>query len=69
MALLDDKNILYVSGEEAATQIKIRANRIGIQNQRCHIYSETSTQKTLNHCHEVKTTDLSIQYRRYTVIL
>ncbi len=56
MALLDDKNILYVSGEEAATQIKIRANRIGIQNQRCHIYSETSTQKILNHCHQLKTT-------------
>ena len=55
MALLDDKNILYVSGEEAATQIKIRANRIGIKNQRCHIYSETSTQKILHHCQQATT--------------
>ncbi len=54
MALLDDKNILYVSGEEAATQIKMRANRIGIKNQNCHIYSETSTQKILYHCNKVQ---------------
>jgi len=54
MALLDHRNILYVSGEEAATQIKIRANRIGIKNQNCHIYSETSTQKILHHCYNVK---------------
>ena len=53
MALLDDKNILYVSGEEAASQIKIRANRIGIKNKKCHIYSETATQKILHHCHNV----------------
>lgn len=50
MALKDDKNVLYVSGEEAATQIKIRANRIGIVNQHCHIYSETSSQKIVQHC-------------------
>ena len=50
MALIDAKNILYVSGEEAVTQIKIRANRIGIKNKNCHIYSETSTNKVLNHC-------------------
>ena len=49
-ALLDQKNILYVSGEEAVTQIKLRANRIGIKNQNCNIYSETSTQKILHHC-------------------
>ena len=49
-ALLDQKDVLYVSGEEALTQIKIRANRIGIKNQNCHTYSETSTQKILHHC-------------------
>tara|TARA_B100001250_G_scaffold414625_1_gene454841 strand:+ start:2287 stop:3642 length:1356 start_codon:yes stop_codon:yes gene_type:complete len=50
-ALLDQKHVLYVSGEEALTQIKIRANRIGVKNEYCHIYSETSTQKILYHCH------------------
>ena len=49
-ALIDQKNILYVSGEEAMTQIKIRANRIGIKNKNCHLYSETSTHKILDHC-------------------
>ena len=50
MALLANKYILYVSGEEAKTQIKIRADRIGIKNQFCDIYSETSTQKILHYC-------------------
>ena len=50
MALLDNKKILYVSGEEAETQIKIRADRIGIKNQYCDIYSETSTKNILHYC-------------------
>ena len=41
---------LYVSGEEAPTQIKMRADRIGIKNQHCHVFSETSTTKIINHC-------------------
>ncbi|MFR9515214.1 MAG: ATPase domain-containing protein, partial [Rikenellaceae bacterium] len=32
---------LYVSGEESAEQIKMRANRIGIGNEECLIYTET----------------------------
>ncbi|MFI3278294.1 MAG: DNA repair protein RadA [Rikenellaceae bacterium] len=32
---------LYVSGEESAEQIKMRANRIGVNNKDCYIYSET----------------------------
>jgi len=32
---------LYVSGEESAEQIKMRANRIGIANEECLIYPET----------------------------
>ncbi len=60
-ALLDQKKILYVSGEEAITQIKIRADRIGIKNKTCHLYSETSTQKILNHCmHNVQKYELII---------
>ncbi len=50
MALLENKKILYVSGEEAETQIKIRADRIGIKNQYCDIYSETSTKNILHYC-------------------
>ncbi len=32
---------LYVSGEESAEQIKMRANRIGVGNDECLIYTET----------------------------
>lgn len=32
---------LYVSGEESAEQIKMRADRIGIGNEECMIYTET----------------------------
>jgi len=41
LAISADYNILYVSGEESASQIKMRAERIGIQNQQCHILTET----------------------------
>ncbi len=36
--------ILYVTGEESAQQIKMRAERIGINNPNCYILTETSTQ-------------------------
>ena len=32
---------LYVSGEESAEQIKMRASRLGIHNEECLIYAET----------------------------
>ena len=47
IALRIDAKILYVSGEESAEQIKMRALRIGIQNQQCLIYNSTSTQEIL----------------------
>lgn len=39
--------LLYVSGEESAEQIKLRADRIGIQNQECLVLSETSLENIL----------------------
>lgn len=43
---LQTKNlkVLYVSGEESEQQIKMRAERIGIDNTNCFILTETSTQ-------------------------
>ena len=35
--------ILYVSGEESPQQIKMRADRVGIQNENCYILNETFT--------------------------
>lgn len=42
-----DTPILYVSGEESPEQIKMRADRIGIRNERCLILSETSLENIL----------------------
>jgi len=36
--------ILYISGEESEQQIRMRAERVGIQNDSCFILSETNTQ-------------------------
>jgi len=45
MALRFHESVLYVSGEESAAQIKMRADRIGIRNQDCFIFTETNLQK------------------------
>lgn len=44
---LENKKILYVSGEESAQQIKLRADRIGIINTNCLIYSETQLENII----------------------
>lgn len=36
--------VLYISGEESEQQIRMRAERIGINNPACYILTETSTQ-------------------------
>jgi DNA repair protein RadA/Sms len=41
--------ILYISGEESAEQIKMRADRVGIDNENCYILNETSVETILNH--------------------
>ncbi len=42
MAIHLQKKILYVSGEESAEQIKLRAERIGIKTETCYLLAETS---------------------------
>jgi len=41
LAADSDLNILYITGEESTNQIKMRAQRLGIKGERCHILSET----------------------------
>lgn len=45
MALQSDQKVLYVSGEESETQLKMRADRIGIRNEACYILSATEIQE------------------------
>lgn len=52
LALKMKKKILYVSGEESASQIKMRADRLtDIQNPNCYLFTEVSVEKIL---HEAK---------------
>lgn len=41
--------VLYISGEESEQQIKMRAERIGIENQQCFLLAETNIQNILQH--------------------
>jgi len=45
-------SVLYVSGEESAEQIKMRADRIGYTNPRCMVLMETSLETILLHCQD-----------------
>lgn len=48
------KRILYVSGEESASQLKMRADRIGRLSDNCFIVCETSMDSIMDHIHDVK---------------
>ncbi len=40
--------MLYVSGEESVSQIKLRAERLGINSERLYVLSETNTENIVN---------------------
>ncbi len=46
--------VLYVSGEESDQQIKMRADRIGNQNQACYILTETNLQNIFLQAEEIQ---------------
>ena len=45
---------LYVSGEESASQIKMRASRLGTVSDECYIYPETLLENILSYVGEMK---------------
>lgn len=45
---------LYVSGEESAEQIKLRAERIGIRNGNCIVYTETLLENIVAQIEEIR---------------
>lgn len=49
LALQLKRKVLYVSGEESETQLKMRAERIGIINDECYVICETSLGNLLNY--------------------
>ena len=55
LALKMKKKILYVSGEESASQIKMRADRLTeLQNPECYLFTETSVDKILHEAQKLE---------------
>jgi DNA repair protein RadA/Sms len=46
--------VLYVSGEESEQQIRMRAGRIGIQNEECYVLAETQMQRIFQHINDIQ---------------
>jgi DNA repair protein RadA/Sms len=57
---LTHQKILYVSGEESETQIKMRASRLGYTSSNCYIVHETSLALILQHAASLKPTIIII---------
>lgn len=51
---IKSKTILYASGEESATQLKLRADRIGRGSDNCFIVCETSLENIFAHIEELQ---------------
>lgn len=55
LALADNGlRTLYVSGEESAEQIKMRAERLGVYNEECVVYTETLLENIIAQCEAIK---------------
>jgi DNA repair protein RadA/Sms len=52
--MLTQLRVVYVSGEESEQQIRMRAERIGIKNEQCYIFTETNTQRILLQLEQMK---------------
>lgn len=51
---IKSRRILYVSGEESAMQIKLRADRIGRMSDNCYIVTETSLENIFRHIDDIQ---------------
>ena len=52
--VLKDRKILYTSGEESLQQIKLRAERLNIENLSCLFLSETSLENLVAHSEQIQ---------------
>jgi len=51
---MKETKVLYASGEESLNQIRMRAERIGINAENCFLLAETSLANILNHASQLK---------------
>lgn len=54
VALHNPINVLYVSGEESEEQIKMRAERLEIAQEKCFVLTQTNVEKILKHAVELQ---------------
>ncbi len=54
------KKVLYVSGEESAAQIKLRADRLGISSKDLYLLAETTLEDILKHAQTLQPTAIVI---------
>lgn len=54
MAVRMKKKILYVSGEESAEQIKLRAERIGVETESCFLLAETNLEAIFSNTEKIR---------------
>ena len=50
----DDRKALYVSAEESASQVKLRAKRLGVESESLFVYSQTNFEAIKNQIEEIK---------------
>jgi DNA repair protein RadA/Sms len=54
LAIKEKLKVLYVSGEESDQQIRMRAERLGLENDQCYLLTETNLQQILIQANEVQ---------------
>jgi DNA repair protein RadA/Sms len=54
LAIKERLKVLYVSGEESDQQIRMRAERLGLENDQCYLLTETNLQQILTQANEVQ---------------
>ena len=50
----DNRKALYVSAEESASQVKLRAKRLGVESDSLYVYSQTNFEAIKNQIEEIK---------------
>lgn len=51
---LPDRSLLYVTGEESKRQVKLRAQRLGVDADNLYLFAETNVQQIADAVHEVE---------------
>ena len=54
LAITESLKVLYVSGEESDRQIRMRADRLGLKNERCYLLTETNLNSILTYATDIR---------------